>query len=154
MRVDRWFARMLGFSLLVACGGPPEPDRSAPQKYEGRGFSATLRKDVLSNAVSPEAGVTLYDFHVGSQQILFAYVGDKPGYPRFAGPALIDEDLRLPSGLDAHCRTLKAQRGKSRECLIKLSRTSPRKLHAFYAELGEEWARIADGIVESIAARE
>ena len=153
MRVDRWLVRMLVSSLVVASGCRPLPDRSAPQPYEGRGFSATLRKDVLSNAVSPEPGVTLYDFHVGSQQILFAYLGDKPGYPRFGGAALVEEDVRLRSGLKAHCRTIKAERGRSRECLIVLSRQSPRKLHAFYAELGDEWATIADGIVESIAAR-
>ena len=153
MRVNRWLARLFGFSLLIACVGPQLPDRSAPQVYEGRGFSVVVRKDVLSNAVSPEPGVTLYDFHVGSQQILFAYVGDKPGYPRFGGAALVEEDLRLASGLEAHCRSVKAERGRSRECLVTLSRGSPGKLHAFYAELGEEWAAVADGIVQSVAAR-
>jgi hypothetical protein len=152
--VKRWRAAALGLCLLSACVGPTLPDRSAPQAYEGRAFSAMLRKDVLSNAVSPEPGVTLYDFHVGSQQILFASVGDKPGYPRFGGAVLAEEDLHLPSGLTAHCREMKVERGRSRECLITLSQRSPKKLHAFYAELEPKWASVADGIMLSIAPRD
>lgn len=151
MRAACW---VLGMSLSVGCGGPAEPDRTAPQSYQGKGFSATLRKDVLSNAISPEPGVTLYDFHIGSQPVLFAYVGDKPGYPRFAGAPQAEEDMKLASGLDAHCRIMKAPHGRSRECLIALSDSSPKKLHAFYDALDPEWANVADALIQSFAPRQ
>lgn len=139
--------------LLVACGGPQEPDRSAPQAFEGRGFSATVRKDVLHNAVTPEPGVTLYDLHIGSQPILFLYVGDRPGYPRYKQPPDREEDLQLPSGLSAHCRASHTAAGRARECLITLGTRSPARLHAFYDALTPEWASVSDAIIQSLAPR-
>jgi hypothetical protein len=144
---------LFGLSLFAACAWPQEPDRTAPLPYQGRGFSATLRKDVSSNAMTPEPSVTLYDFHIGSQPILFIYVGDKPGYPRFPGPAQSEEDVRLPSGLQAHCRSLKVEQGRSGECLIALSPSSPKQLHAFYDSLEPQWANISDAITQSVAPR-
>ena len=150
----RRLAVVSSLCLIWACSGPPEPDRGAPQGYQGRGFSATLRKDVRSNVMTPEPSVTLYDFHVGSLQILFMYAGDKPGYPRYGGAAESEQDVQLPSGLEAHCRIMKAERGRTRECLISLPQGSPKQLHAFYSELEPKWASVADAIIESLAPRE
>ena len=150
----RRLALVSSLCLQWACSGPPEPDRGAPQVYQGRGFTATLRKDVRSNAMTPEPSVTLYDFHIGSMPILFLYAGDKPGYPRYAGSPQSEQDVRLPSGLEAHCRVMKAERGRTRECLISLSQRSPKQLHAFYSELEPHWASVADAIIQSFTPRE
>jgi hypothetical protein len=146
-------ARLWLLVPLLACSGMKEPDRSRPVHYDGRGFSATLRMDVSSNAVTPTPGVTLYDFHVGSRALLFMYVGDRPGYPHFSWAPEQATDLQLPSGLTAHCRSAQGDRGTARECLIDLAQISPRKLHVWYDELEPKWARAADVIIESIKPR-
>ena len=144
---------LFGWLLLAACGGPAEPDRAAPQSFTGRGFTATVRKDVLHNAVTPEPGVTLYDFHIGSQPILFLYLGDRPGYPRYTWKPQREQDETLPSGLRAHCRAARSDGAHARECLITLGASSPRQLHAFYDALTPEWAAVSDAIIHSLAAR-
>ena len=150
MRVRSWVS--IGWLVLVGCGGPSEPDRAAPQSFAGRGFTATVRKDVLHNAVTPEPGVTLYDFHIGSQPILFLYLGDRPGYPRYTWKPQQEQDETLPSGLRAHCRAARSDGAHARECLITLATRSPRQLHAFYDKLTPEWAAVSDAIIQSLAA--
>lgn len=141
--------------VIVGCGcsAVPEPDRTEPRPFEGHGFRATVRLDVLSNVDTPVPGVTLYDFHVGSRPLLFVYVGDKAGYPHFGWDADREERLVLPSGLRAHCRYRRSGRERARECLIALSESSPKQLMLFYEKLPKKWSRVADGIIESIAPR-
>ena len=146
----------LRLSVLVLClhsfGCRPEgPSRSEPRPFEGHGFRATVRRDVLSNAESPSEGVTLYDFHVGSLPLLFMYAGDRAGYPHFSWTPDREADQTLPSGLKARCRFAETERGFARECLISLSKTSPKQILAFYDKLPSKWAHVADKIIESIA---
>jgi hypothetical protein len=130
---------------IASCGASQEPDRHAPSTFRGNGFALTIRKDVLYNAISPTPGVTLYDFHIGSQPLLFAYVGDKPGYPHFAGAPERERELELSSGLHATCRETSA----SRECLIALGDDSPKKLHVWHEKLEPRLRDTADSIIES-----
>jgi hypothetical protein len=152
---SRWLR--LTFSLVsllcVGCSLVPEPSRSEPRAFEGRGFSATIRRDVLSNEDSPTQGVTLYDFHVGSLPLLFVYAGDDAGYPHFSWAADREEHVTLHSGLSAHCRYAEADQGRARECLIELSKRSPKQLLVFYEKLSPKWAGVADAIIDSIRAR-
>jgi len=150
MRWQERLAWLLSLGALAGCG-PAQPDRTAPQAFEGRGFRATLRKDVLHNTITPQPGVTLYDFHVGSKPLLLVYVGDKPGYPRFAWRPEREEELALPSGLHGQCRAAQTEHGRARECLITLGRSSPRALHVSYEALGPDWVEVADGIIASVA---
>lgn len=132
--------------LLLACS---EPDRSAPKRFDGYGFSLTLRKDILTSAEEPTPGVHLYDFHVLSMPFLFLYVGDKPGYPHFAAQPQEETDEALASGLSAHCRR---SRG-ARECLITLSDHSPKQLHIWYEHLDAQWVKAADTVIMSLRPR-
>lgn len=149
--------RLMCWVISLCCFGcslVPEPARSEPRPFQGRGFSMTIRRDVLSNEESPTPGVTLYDFHVGSRQLLFIYVGDDAGYPHFSWAADREQNLTLHSGLSAHCRYAESAEGRARECLIALSKRSPKQLMVFYEKLPTVWADIADAIIESIRARE
>lgn len=146
----------LRLAAMVVClysvGCRPEgPSRSEPRPFEGKGFRATVRRDVLSNVESPMNGVTLYDFHVGSLPLLFLYAGDDAGYPHFSWAADRETEQTLPSGLKAHCRYAETAEGRARECLITLSKRSPKQILAFYEKLSPKWAQVADGIIESIA---
>jgi hypothetical protein len=145
----------LRLSALVVClhsfGCRPEPpSRSEPRPFEGRGFSATIRRDVRHSAETPTHGVTLYDFHVGSLPLLFVYTGDDAGYPHFSWAADREAEQTLPSGLKAHCRFAETSDGRARECLIALSKTSPKQVMVFYEKLPAKWADVADEIIESI----
>lgn len=154
MVLRRWLALVAAVSMLYslsACHAPPEPNRAEPRAFDGRWFTATIRRDVLSNEVTPTRGVTLYDFHVGSLPLLFAYVGDHAGYPHYGWAADREEQERLPSGLRAHCRYAVSQQGRARECLIALSERSPKQLMVFYDQLSSQWANAADAIIASIA---
>lgn len=149
LQVTGW---VIGLQCL-GCDLVPEPSRSEPRAFEGHGFSATIRRDVLSNVETPAAGVTLYDFHVGSRPLLFLYVGDDAGYPHFSWAAEAEQDQTLPSGLSAHCRSAQTESGRARECLIALSKRSPKQILAFYEKLPPEWASVADKIIESVKPR-
>ncbi|MEY4576036.1 MAG: hypothetical protein RL701_739 [Pseudomonadota bacterium] len=140
-------------AALLGCDAFAEPDRAAPQRYEGRGFSATLRKDVSTNSLTPKPDVTLYDLHVGSLPLLFIYVGDRPGFPHFAAAPVSEDSDVLESGLGALCRKQKPAGGQARECLIELSETSPTHLHIWYEKLDATWAKAADRIIASIEPR-
>jgi hypothetical protein len=145
----------LRLSALLVClhsfGCRPEgPSRSEPRPFTGKGFSATVRRDVRSSVESPTKGVTLYDFHVGSLPLLFLYEGDDAGYPHFSWAADREAEQTLASGLKAHCRFSETDNGRARECLITLSQHSPKQILAFYEKLPAKWADIADGIIESI----
>jgi hypothetical protein len=148
-----WLTAMVVGLHSFGCNLVPEPDRTEPRAFDGLGFSATIRRDVLSNAETPEPGVTLYDFHVGSRQLLFLYAGDSAGYPHFSWAADREQEQTLASGLAAHCRFAESAQGRARECLIKLSPRSPKQLLAFYEKLPDKWANVADAIIESIQAR-
>ena len=152
LRVLRLMCWVMGLGCL-GCSLVPEPSRSEPRPFEGRGFSATIRRDVLTNEESPAPGVTLYDFHVGSRQLLFLYAGDDAGYPHFSWAADREQRVVLRSGLSAHCRYAESAEGKARECLIQLSKRSPKQLMVFYEKLPAEWASVADAIIESVSAR-
>ena len=148
----------LRLSALLVClhsfGCRPEgPARSEPRPFEGRGFSATIRRDVLHSSETPTKGVTLYDFHVGSLPLLFLYAGDDAGYPHFSWAADREAEQTLRSGLKAHCRFAETSEGRARECLITLSKTSPKQILAFYEKLPAKWAKVADAIIESIEPR-
>jgi hypothetical protein len=138
--------------VLAAVGCTPlqEPNRAEPRAFEGDSFSATIRRDVLHSVESPERGVTLYDFHVGSMPLLFVYAGDNAGYPHFNWPGTSDEQQTLASGLSARCRSAQNKDGKARECLIALSKQSPKQLLVFYEKLPDHWASVADAIIASI----
>jgi hypothetical protein len=112
-----------------------------------------VRRDVLSNVENPAKGVTLYDFHVGSRQLFFLYVGDDAGYPHFSWAADREAEHTLPSGLKAHCRYAESPDGQARECLIALSTHSPKQILVFYEKLPANWASVADGIIDSIEPR-
>ena len=149
LRLTCWVMSLLCFGCR---GLVPEPSRSEPRPFEGHGFSATIRRDVLTNEDSPTPGVTLYDFHVGSRPLLFLYAGDNAGYPHFSWAADREDTLTLPSGLSAHCRYAESAEGRARECLIALSKRSPKQLMVFYEKLPPEWASVADGIIDSVRA--
>jgi hypothetical protein len=119
--------------------------------YKGFGFSAALPSDVLVNAGSPGEGFKLYDFHVGSRPLLFAYVGDRPNAPHFKWPGAV-VDKELSSGLQGTCRLQKSQDATSRECLFRLSEDYPQKLHIWYEKLNDDAKQVADKIVDSLAA--
>lgn len=145
--------RLIGLLCLLAASSCKEaqvPDRTEARSFEGKGFSATIRRDVLHSVESPERGVTLYDFHVGSMPLLFVYAGDNAGYPHFNWPGMGDEQRTLPSGLLARCRESAKKDGKARECLIALSKQSPKQLLVFYEKLTDHWAGVADAIIDSI----
>jgi hypothetical protein len=148
MNVMRWLlaAVWLGSSLL-ACQASREPDRFAPREFAGRGFRMTIQADVLSNTIKPAPGVSLYDFHVGSTPILFAYAGDTPGWPHFAGAPEHADDSTLSTGLSARCHSI----GNARECLIALGDKSPQKLHVWYEKLDGAMAKRADAIIDSVS---
>jgi hypothetical protein len=139
--------------LCFGCSLVPEPLRSEPRTFEARDFTATIRRDVMTNEESPTPGVTLYDFHVGSRPLLFLYAGDDAGYPHFSWAADREQDLTLSSGLSAHCRYAESAEGRARECLIELSKRSPKQLMVFYEKLPAEWASVADAIIQSVRAR-
>jgi hypothetical protein len=147
------FSRLLWLVGTLTCQCVTEPDRTAPVAYDGRGFSATLRKDVSSNAMPEHDGVTLYDFHVGSMPLVFMYAGDRPGYPHFAWTQPQTADLKLASGLSGQCRSMRVEQGISRECLIDLSRKTPKQLHVWYDQLTSDWSQAADRIIASIEPR-
>jgi len=107
---------------------------------------------VRHSAQTPTKGVTLYDFHVGSMPLLFVYAGDDAGYPHFGWAADREAEQTLPSGLKAHCRFAETSDGRARECLITLSKTSPKQVMVFYEKLPAKWADVADEIIESIEA--
>ena len=132
---------------LVACQASREPDRFAPREFAGRGFRLTIQEDVLSNTVKPAPGVALYDFHVGSTPLLFAYAGDAPGWPHFPGAPEHDENITTSAGLHAHCRNV----GEARECLIDLGDKTPQKLHLWYEKLDAAMAKRADAIIDSVS---
>ena len=151
MRAPTSLVWLLWAGVVTACAAGKEPDRAAPQAFQGRGFRALLRKDVLHNTLTPAPGVTLYDFHIGSQPLLIVHVGDRPGYPRYDFRADHEEDLQLASGLSGHCRAATSEHGSARECLFALGPETPRHLHAFYEALGPERAKLADGVIQSFA---
>jgi hypothetical protein len=140
----RW---VLAALCLVACQASREPDRLAPREFAGRGFRMTIQADVLSNTIKPTPGVALYDFHIGSTPLLFAYAGDQPGWPHFAGVPERDENITTSSGLHAHCRTL----GGAHECLIELGDKTPQKLHVWYDKLDAPLAKRAEAIIDSVS---
>ena len=146
----RTIGTLLWLFALAGCKAAQEPNRAEAREFDGRGFSATIRADVLHNAETPENGVTLYDFHVGSMPLLFVYAGDNAGYPHFNWPAASEVQQALASGLSARCRTAEHKDGKARECLIALSKQSPKQLLVFYEKLTDHWAGVADAIIESI----
>jgi hypothetical protein len=153
----RWTGTLVWLVALAGCNcdwkAAQLPNRAEPRAFEGRGFSATIRADVRHSADTPEQGVTLYDFHVGSMPLLFVYAGDNAGYPHFNWPGAGEEKQALPSGLTARCRSAEHKDGKARECLIALSKQSPQQLLVFYEKLSDQWAGVADAIVESIKPR-
>jgi hypothetical protein len=151
--------RFIGALLCLVGAGcdlklVPVPDRTEPESFEGKGFTATLRRDVLHNAETPTNGVTLYDFHVGSMPLLFMYSGDTAGYPHFGWAADREASEKLPSGLPAHCRYSEKGEGKARECLITLSKHSPKQLLVFYEKLPAKWSKVADEIIASVEPRD
>ena len=149
----RWIGTLLCLVVLWAwsgCKEAQEPNRAEPRAFDGGGFQATIRADVLHNTETPERGVTLYDFHVGSMPLMFVYAGDNAGYPHFNWPAASEEQETLPSGLAARCRSAEHKDGKARECLIALSKQSPKQLLVFYEKLSDKWAGVADAIIASI----
>jgi hypothetical protein len=139
--------------LGAGCDLVPEPDRTEPRVFDGRGFKATIRRDVLNSSETPQPGVTLHDFHVGSMPLLFIYEGDDAGYPHFSWAADREEAQQLTSGLQGHCRYAETDKGRARECLIQLSKRSPKQLMAFYEKLPDKWADVADAIIDSVAAK-
>ena len=149
LRLSALVVCLLGFGCM-----PRPPSRSEPRPFEGRGFSATIRRDVRHSAGTPTHGVTLYDFHVGSLPLLFLYTGDNAGYPHFSWAADGEAEQTLPSGLKAHCRYAEREDGLARECLITLSKSSPKQILAFYDKLPAKWAEVADEIIESIRPSE
>ena len=156
MPLWRAFVRSLAVWVLsstLACAPVAEPDRAQPRQFDGDGFTATLRRDVRSSTQTPEYGVTLYDFHIGSLPLLFMYVGDQAGYPHFGWAAKREQQQTLRSGLWAHCRYAELEAGQARECLIVLSKESPQQLMVFYDKLPAKWAKVADAIIDSIAPR-
>jgi hypothetical protein len=134
----------------AGCALVPEPSRSEPRTFAGRGFRATVRRDVLNSTETPTKGVTLYDFHVGSLPLLFLYEGDDAGYPHFSWAADREEQETIASGLKMHCRYAESAQGRARECLIELSKQSPKQILAFYEKLPAKWANVADAIIGSI----
>lgn len=141
----RLLAAALCVTSIASCGASQEPDRHAPRAFRGKGFELTIRKDVLFNEISPIPGVTLYDFHIGSQPLLFAYAGDKPGFPHFGGAPEHEEVLETRSGLSGTCRDV----GEGHECLITLGDDSPKKLHVWYEKLDPGMRKTADRIIAS-----
>jgi hypothetical protein len=141
----RLLAAALCLVSIASCAASQEPDRHAPRTFRGNGFALTIRKDVLYNAISPTPGVTLYDFHIGSQPLLFAYAGDKPGYPHFAGAPEREEALETSTGLSGTCR----ETSGNRECLIKLGDDSPKQLHVWYEKLDPGQRATANHIIQS-----
>src|ERR1700712_2488654 len=133
------FGTLLWLLTALSCSAVKEPNRSEPRAFEGHGFSATIRLDILYNVEAPEQGVTLYDFHVGSMPLLFVYAGDNAGYPHFNWPHSSEEQQGLRAGLSARCRSAEHKDGKARECLIALSKQSPKQLLGFYEKLTEHW---------------
>lgn len=130
---------------IASCDASKEPDRRAPRTFRGNGFALTIRKDVLYNAISPAPGITLYDFHIGSQPLLFAYAGDKPGFPHFAGAPEHEAALETRGGLSGSCRDT----ADGHECLFRLGDDSPKQLHLWYERLDPGLRETADRIIAS-----
>ena len=140
-------------ATLVACKGQSASDIAHPHLYRGFGFTAMLRPEVLSSADNPGDGFWLYDFHVGSRPLMFAYAGDQPNVPHFTwnAPQLA---TNLKSGVRGICKQLRdANKGRaSRECVFDLGRQTPRHLHLWYDSLDATLQRTADEAIGSIAA--
>ena len=123
--------------------------------YVGVGFTMVLRPEVLSNADSPGEDFRLYDFHVGSHPLLFAYAGNRPNHPHFSwsAPSI---DTELESGLRGKCRSRRDPRGTgmSRECLFDLGHENPSRLHIWYENLDPKLMKTADLAIASIAPAE
>jgi hypothetical protein len=154
MRGDVWLGIVIRVALvlLAACSPGKGYESGRIRIYEGLGFTARLRSEVLVNAASPGEGFRLYDFHVGSRPLLFAYVGNQPNAPHFKWPGEI-VDTELKSGLQGTCRLRREQASSrvSRECLFTLGDEFPQKLHIWYEKLDDDSRQMADAIVESLA---
>jgi hypothetical protein len=141
--------------LLAAVGCVKNAELGHSKTYQGLGFTVVLRSEVLANADSPGEDSRLYDFHVGSHPLLFAYVGDHPGAPHFSWPG-DGVNVVLKSGLTGLCRRQHDSNARrtSRECVFRLGDEFPQLLHIWYDSLDAGLQRTADGTIDSLAASE
>lgn len=151
MRELVWLTACVGLVLLAACDRGKGYVRGRIRIYKGFGFSAALPSDVRANDGNPAQDTHLYDFHVGSRPLLFAYVGNAPNAPHFKWSGAV-VDTELHSGLQGTCRTKQSSAGLSRECLFRLSDDFPQKLHIWYENLDDSASRVADAVVDSLEA--
>lgn len=123
--------------------------------FAGWGFEVSVNNRTIVESRSPVEDFEIYTFTEENKNILFAYAGSNPGFPKFSERASDRKHGKI-GNLDATCiEWSDAQGSHSRECLVDLANPLgfPKFVHFWYEDLNHELQDSADEIICSIKSK-